>query len=121
MHGALNLLLLQGPEENVGKFPPGQLSFDEGEQPQVTWSQVTTVGGHGSEAGCFLLLLEGHSDFGFVTLAQLWNPFFFSGTTNGITCLITLTTRLLRSVQFLHGNKVRYKVSPDTSFNYVAI
>ena len=39
VHGALDLLLLLAPEVNTGKFPLGQLFFDEGEQPNVVWSR----------------------------------------------------------------------------------
>ena len=49
MPGALNLLLLRGPEVNVGRFPPSQLLADEGERQKITWSQVSTVGGMGKD------------------------------------------------------------------------
>ena len=53
MHGALNLLLLQGPEMDVGKFPLSQLFFDGGDQPNITCSQVGNCWGDGPEPGCF--------------------------------------------------------------------
>ena len=49
MPGALNLLLLRGPEVNVGRFPASQLLADEGERQKITWSQVSTVGGMGKD------------------------------------------------------------------------
>ena len=49
IHGALNLLLLRGPEMNARKIPLSQLFFDEENELQegtkVTWSQIGTVEG----------------------------------------------------------------------------
>ena len=69
------------------------------------------------------LLYEGHSDLGFVGLrAQLWET-FSSDTVEDITFLTASNNHMVDEVStfFFRGNRVRFEVSPDVSFNKVAL
>ena len=85
---------------NAGTLSPSQLFFDKGEQPKVTWSQIVIVGRMNQNLDVSLLK-KGHSDLGFVGFAQVWGPFFFfffSGTFDDITFLITSNNHMADDV-----------------------
>ena len=83
---------------NAGIFPPSQLFFDKGEQPKVTWSQVGTVRGVGGQNW------DAQSPW-LCGLCSTLGSFFFPGTSDDITFLITSNNHVANDV-----NKKKFMV-----------